>query len=191
MRTLRTWECHNIHLEHTHAMSENICPVICLASSFPRPVQWDFCRHTSCKISIRETIAKTIGNATPEKFWPGRHSCPPSSLVSPKRVVGCRGVSRYIEGCWGFPYLKKVSRFLGFLVPKCVGLLVYGFLLFRLLVFGVWCLGSWFLGFKVPKFLGFKVSWFLSFNLSMIPYYQNSISCFREDIDPIFKIFKQ
>ena len=29
-----------------------------------------------------------------------------SSLVSPKRVVGCRGGSRYVEGCWGFPYLK-------------------------------------------------------------------------------------
>ena len=30
-------------------------------------------------------------------------SCPPSSLVSPKRVVGCRGGSRYAEGCWGVP----------------------------------------------------------------------------------------
>ena len=23
-----------------------------------------------------------------------------------KKVVGCRGGSRYVEGCWGFPYLK-------------------------------------------------------------------------------------
>ena len=30
-------------------------------------------------------------------------------------VVGCKGGSRYVEGCWGFPYLKmkKVSWFLG------------------------------------------------------------------------------
>ena len=55
-----------------------------------------------------------------------------------------------------------------------------------------------FLGFLVSKFLGFN--WFVqSFKDSkiiscfwkiLIPYYQNSISCFLEDIDPIFKIFK-
>ena len=27
--------------------------------------------------------------------------------------------------------------------------------------------------------------------MSMIPYYQDSISCFLEDIDPIFRIFKK
>ena len=26
--------------------------------------------------------------------------------VSPKKVVGCRGGSRNVEECWGFPYLK-------------------------------------------------------------------------------------
>ena len=33
------------------------------------------------------------------------HSCPPISLVSPEKLVGCRGGSRYVEGHWGFPYL--------------------------------------------------------------------------------------
>ena len=49
------------------------------------------------------------------------HSFPPSSLdrrsaeliVSPKKVVGCRGGSRNVEGCWGFPYLK-IEKFVGF-----------------------------------------------------------------------------
>ena len=49
------------------------------------------------------------------------HSFPPSSLdrrcfefiVSPKKVVGCRGGSRNVERCWGFPYLKT-EKFVGF-----------------------------------------------------------------------------
>ena len=70
---------------------------------------------------------------------------------------------------------------------------------------------SWFLGFLVSWCLGllfsfgFKVSWFQmfqSFQVSMIrknrwcfdeisaPYYQISISPFKEDIDPISKIFE-
>ena len=28
--------------------------------------------------------------------------CPPSSLVSPERVVGCQGGTRYVEVWWGF-----------------------------------------------------------------------------------------
>ena len=32
--------------------------------------------------------------------------CPPSSLVSRRRVVGCSGGSRYVEGCWGFLDMK-------------------------------------------------------------------------------------
>ena len=51
-------------------------------------------------------------------------------IVDIKRMVGCKCGSRYVEGCWGFPYLKK---FLGFLV---FGLLVSWFMVF------------WFLGFK-------------------------------------------
>ena len=46
---------------------------------------------------------------------------------------------------------------------------------------------SWFLSLLVSKLLGFLVS---KFQMSMIPYYPNSISCFLEDIDPIFKMFK-
>ena len=41
---------------------------------------------------------------------PQAHSFPPISLdrrsteliVSPKKVVGCRGGSRYVKGCWDF-----------------------------------------------------------------------------------------
>ena len=53
------------------------------------------------------------------------------------RVVGCKDGSRYVEGCWGFPFLKK-----------CIGFVVY------------WFLGSWFF---VSWFLGLLVSWFLDF----------------------------
>ena len=52
---------------------------------------------------------------------------------------------------------------------------------------------SWRLSFLVPKLQGFKVSkictmfrWRI-----LIQYYQISISCFLEDIDLIFKIFKK
>ena len=42
--------------------------------------------------------------------------------MSPKRVVGCRGGSRYVEGCCGFPYLKiesfLASKFHCFKVSK-------------------------------------------------------------------------
>ena len=64
-----------------------------------------------------------------------------------RMVVWCRVGSWYVEGCWGFPYLKKLLViscsflrfwFLGFLVSKC-------------------------LGFLVSKFLGFKCSCFQSF----------------------------
>ena len=45
------------------------------------------------------------------------HSCPPSSLVSPKRMVCCSGGSRYVEGCWRFPFLE-IKKFISFKVPK-------------------------------------------------------------------------
>ena len=61
-----------------------------------------------------------------------------------RRVVGCRGGNRYVEVCWGFPYLKK---FIGFLI-------------------------SWFLRFcfLVSWFQSFLVSTCQSFKDSMIPY---------------------
>ena len=46
-----------------------------------------------------------------------------------------RGGSRYVEGCWGFPYLK-ISKILV----------------------------SWFLGFLASRFISFLVSWFLGSN---------------------------
>ena len=60
--------------------------------------------------------------------------CPPSSLESPKRVVGYRGGSRYVEVYGG-------SWFLGFLFFWFLGLL-----------------DSWFIGLLVSKYLGFKGS---------------------------------
>ena len=74
--------------------------------------------------------------------------------------------------------------FLGFLVSWFLGSLVSWLLV-------PWFSGSWFLGFLVSKFLGLLVSKFQSSKDSMIPYYQTSISCFLENIDPISKIFKQ
>ena len=118
------------------------------------------------------------------------HSCPPCSLVPPKRVVGCTGGSRYVEGCWGFPYLRKligflvvgflVSWFLGFVVCWFLGFLVSRFLgFFNLLV-------SWCLGFLVSWFLGFLVSWLLVFKN-----YQICTSCFLENPDLISMVFKE
>ena len=97
-------------------------------------------------------------------------SCPPSSLVSPRRVVGCMGGSRYVDGCWGFLYLKK---FIGFLI---LGFLVFSFLSFKL---------YWFLGFKDYWFLGFKDSWFPRFK--DLP---DSHFIFLEDIAFTSKMFK-
>ena len=66
---------------------------------------------------------------------------------SRRLVVGCRGGSRYVEGCWGFPFVK-IKTFLGFS--------------------GSWFLVSWFIGFKVSWFLGVKVYWDLGFIFSEI-----------------------
>ena len=55
---------------------------------------------------------------TNAKTMLGDHSCPPSSLVFPKRVVGCRGGGRYVEGCWGFQDYSRFQSFQVF-VPRC------------------------------------------------------------------------
>ena len=68
------------------------------------------------------------------------------SLVSPKRVVRCRGGNRYVEG---------------------KGFLIFGFLvswLLRLLV-------SWFRSFLVSKFLGFKISQIQWSHITKLPCY--------------------
>ena len=73
-------------------------------------------------------------------------------------------------------------------MKMCTSFLFCSFLVFVL------SLVSWLLGFLVSWFRSFE---FQSFNISLklcwkvlIPCYHNSISCFLEDIDPIFKIFK-
>ena len=58
--------------------------------------------------------------------------------------------SRYVEGCWGFPYWRSV------LVSWCS---VYWFLVSWFLVF------SWFQAVLALKFLGFLVSKFLGFKV--------------------------
>ena len=82
------------------------------------------------------------------------YTYPRNKLFPPKNCIGgCRGGSRYVEGCWGFHYLICF-----------VGFLVVGFLVSRCSV--SWLSVSWFLDclvlkfscFMVPKFLGFKVS---------------------------------
>ena len=92
-------------------------------------------------------------------------------------MVWCKGGSRYVEG-YGDKFLgflvsvfSFVHWFIGFLVSELLSFLVYRFL-----------------GFLVSELIGFKVSWFQSFKVSMVPYYQNAISFFLEDIDPISKI---
>ena len=80
-------------------------------------------------------------------------------------------------------------RFLVFLVSKLLGVLV-----------------SWFVGFVVSWVLGCKVDWLIRFTESefrsfkihlmhclMILFlcYQQTMSCFLEGIDPIFKMFKK
>ena len=90
-----------------------------------------------------------------ESFWEAGWPSNPSQIVMvvlwiagfpsmSKRVVRCRGGSRYVAGCWEFPYLKSlfVSSFLGF------GLLVSWFQSFLVSIF---CL-------LVSKCHGFLVS---------------------------------
>ena len=50
-------------------------------------------------------VGSTFSYREPSSWWRG---------------AGCRGGSRYVEGCWGFPLLenKKVSWCFGFLVSK-------------------------------------------------------------------------
>ena len=61
----------------------------------------------------------------------------------------CRGGSRYVEGCRGFPYLKKF-----------IGFVAYWFSFFYFYFVGF--LVSWFPDFLVCWFESFVVSWFQS-----------------------------
>ena len=92
--------------------------------------------------------------------------------MSPKKVIRCRGGSRYVEG-WGNPWFLGFSAFgflflfvafsvFGFLVCWFLGLLVYWFI--GLLV-------SELLGFDVVRFESFLASWSQSFNDLILPNY--------------------
>ena len=61
----------------------------------------------------------------------------------PQHSWFCLGGSRYVEGCWGFPYLKK---FIGFLVHWFLGLSIYWFL-------GFLDVGFWYSVFKVSNIM--------------------------------------
>ena len=59
--------------------------------------------------------------------------------------VGCRGGNRYVEGCWGFPYLKIKKKFIGFVC------------------FRVWLVVFWCYGVVVSRLYGFMVLWCYGF----------------------------
>ena len=106
---------------------------------------------------------------------------------------------RFVWSCCQTGMLRG-REFLGFLVscsfwlPVFFFFLVVGFLVSKM--FGFW--NSKITGLLVPKSLGFLVSEFQIFEVSkfqclkdsMVPYYQKIISCFLEDLDLIFEIFK-
>ena len=94
-------------------------------------------------------------------------SCLVRSLVSPKRVVGCRGGSRYVEVWLGFPYLT-MNSFLVSWFPRFLFLLVCYFSCFACIDLLV--VGSWFQSLLVSWFKSVKVSWFQS---SQVPKFQS------------------
>ena len=81
-------------------------------------------------------------------------------------------------------------RAIGLVVSWFRGVLVYVVFFVVLLIFNfvVSCC-SGFKSFKVSEIQRFENH--LMFLKILIPYYQISISCFQEDIDPISKIFKK
>ena len=109
-----------------------------------------------------------------------------SSLVSPKRVVGCRGGRRYVEGWWGFPYVK-MKMFLGLLVCWSLGGCFCGCLVY-------WLLVSWFLDFRnlsVSKGLGFLVAKFTSCRAPLfeVSKFRNIFNVLLEEIAPTLPKF--
>ena len=140
---------------------------------------------------------------TPPPQSPNPHLFPdfPGSPRAPSGAQrpGCRGGSRYVEGCQGFPYLKSflvswflgfwflgflVSWLLGFLVYWCLGVLVLWFCGF--MVYGFMVL--WFCFFVILWFYGFIVLWFCDF--MVFKNYKISIPCVQEGIHPISKVSK-
>ena len=89
--------------------------------------------------------------------------------------VGYRGGSRYVQECWGFPYLRMkkflVCSFLDVLVSRFLVPSVWIFWFLVLLAVGF--LVVWFLGFWVSRILGFSVSLFLSCLVSWLLGFKN------------------
>ena len=84
--------------------------------------------------------------------------------LPPKRVVGCSGGGRYVEGWWGIPLIENenVSWSIGFLF------FVYGFLVVGFLI--SWFLGRWLLGFLVSHcFLGLQRTFMCSKTFACTP----------------------
>ena len=106
---------------------------------------------------------KSVRPSTPQKAG--------QVLLERRRICLNHCGSRYVEGWWGFPYLKK---FPGFFVSWH---LVYWFCFFRFVA-------SWFQSFLVSWFLNFKVS---RFNDPILTDYH---IMFLMDIDFISKVFK-
>ena len=80
-------------------------PATCPAATMPTSRQ-SLCVWASGRISLQVTLRLFVRLLA--------HIMIKLSRV-PRRVVGCRCGSRYVEGWWGFPYLKSfvVSWFLG------------------------------------------------------------------------------
>ena len=69
-----------------------------------------------CLANTIKTIANCSGpRLTMKRPWKPVKS---SDIMSRAKTVWCRSWSRYVEGCWGFPYLK---------LDKCVGSAIHGF----------------------------------------------------------------
>ena len=105
-------------------------------------------------------------------------------------LVGCRGGSRSVEGCWGCLYYLEIKKFLGLLVSW---FLDFWFLGFR---------GSWLFGLLVSKFLSFKDSTNLESSETILPAllsshfmffdrYCSHIQDFQEFIRQIFIIVRR
>ena len=80
-------------------------------------ISWScFTCHANPHLTFRSNIFLICLNSGSSIGWGGHreitrflqaHSTDvPLRSLSPKKVVGCRGESRNVAGCWGFPYLK-------------------------------------------------------------------------------------
>ena len=93
--------------------------------------------------------------------------------MSPKTGAGAGVGVGMLRGEGGFPQMRT-KRFQGFVVYRVLGFFI-----------------SKVQSSRVPKFRSFKDSKNANHRKILISYYQHSISCFLDDVDPIFKIFRK